>query len=93
MAALYERLFDPASANARIADLWWAVALKGVSAFVLGTLAVLWPAITLLTLALSQAEAEKVLLAQKVGELAFGLLTDDSVVAPSQGASLPNLFR
>jgi pilus assembly protein CpaB len=48
---------------------------------------------TLLTLAVSQQEAEKVLLAQKLGELAFGLLNNDSVVAPSQGATNQNLFR
>ena len=48
---------------------------------------------TLLTLAVSQTEAEKVLLAQKLGELAFGLLNNDSVVAPSQGSSTDNLFR
>jgi len=48
---------------------------------------------TLLTLAVSQPEAEKVLLAQKLGELAFGLLNNDSVVAPSQGATNLNLFR
>ena len=48
---------------------------------------------TLLTLGISQQEAEKVLLGQKVGELAFGLLNDESQVAPSQGASNQNLFR
>ena len=48
---------------------------------------------TLLTLAVSQQDAERVLLAQKLGELAFGLLNDDSVVAPSQGATDLNLFR
>jgi pilus assembly protein CpaB len=48
---------------------------------------------TLLTLAVSQAEAEKVLLAQKLGELAFGLLNTDSVVAPSQGTTGDTLFR
>ena len=48
---------------------------------------------TLLTLAVSQQEGEKVLLAQKLGELAFGLLNSDSVVAPSQGATTLNLFR
>jgi pilus assembly protein CpaB len=48
---------------------------------------------TLLTLAVSQQEAEKVLLAQKLGELAFALLNDESVVAPSQGATDTNLFR
>ena len=48
---------------------------------------------TLLTLAVSQADAEKVLFASSQGELAFGLLNDDSQVAPSQGASTKNLFR
>ncbi len=48
---------------------------------------------TLLTLGISQPEAEKILLGQKVGELAFGLLNDESQVAPSQGASNQNLFR
>jgi pilus assembly protein CpaB len=48
---------------------------------------------TLLTLAVSQAEAEKVLYAEGDGELAFGLLNDDSQVAPSQGANNTNLFR
>lgn len=52
MATFYDRLVDPDPGNARIADLWWAMALKGVSAIVLGLLAVLLPAITLLTLAL-----------------------------------------
>ena len=48
---------------------------------------------TLLTLAVSQAEAEKILYAEGGGELAFGLLNDDSQVAPSQGANSTNLFR
>jgi len=48
---------------------------------------------TLLTLGISQPEAEKILLGQKVGELAFGLLNDESQVAPSQGASNQTLFR
>jgi pilus assembly protein CpaB len=48
---------------------------------------------TLLTLGVSQPEAEKILLAQSTGELAFGLLNDDSQVAPSQGATTQNLFR
>jgi pilus assembly protein CpaB len=48
---------------------------------------------TLLTLGVSQPEAEKVLLAQSLGELAFGLLNADSQVAPSQGATDQSLFR
>jgi pilus assembly protein CpaB len=48
---------------------------------------------TLLTLAVAQPEAEKVLFAASNGELAFGLLNDDSQVAPSQGISNNNLFR
>lgn len=48
---------------------------------------------TLLTLAVSQPEAEKVLFAGGSGELAFGLLNDDSQVAPSQGVNTKNLFR
>ena len=42
---------------------------------------------TLLTLAVSQPEAEKVLFASTNGELSFGLLNDDSQVAPSQGVT------
>jgi pilus assembly protein CpaB len=48
---------------------------------------------TLLTLAVSQPDAEKVLFAGSNGELAFGLLNNDSQVAPSQGVNLDNLFR
>lgn len=51
MSKLYRRFFDPDASNARIAGLWWAMALRGVGAIVLGTLAVLWPGITLLILA------------------------------------------
>ncbi|MET0136829.1 MAG: DUF308 domain-containing protein [Sphingobium sp.] len=36
----------------RIARLWWAMALRGVGAIVLGMLALLWPAITLVILVL-----------------------------------------
>ena len=51
MATTVYRMLDPDRSNARIADLWWAMALRGVGAIVLGTLAVLWPDITLLVLA------------------------------------------
>jgi uncharacterized membrane protein HdeD (DUF308 family) len=45
--------FDPFDGlHARIARHWWAMALKGAAAVVLGLLAVSWPAITLLTLVL-----------------------------------------
>lgn len=50
MATLHERLSAPAAGTARIANLWWAVALRGVGAIILGTLAVLWPGITLIVL-------------------------------------------
>ena len=52
MVTLYERLLDPDAGTVRIANLWWAVALRGVCAIVLGTLAILWPAITLIVLVL-----------------------------------------
>ena len=48
---------------------------------------------TLLTLAVSQQEAERVLYAAQNGDLAFGLLNNDSQVTPSKGVSLDNLFR
>lgn len=48
---------------------------------------------TLLTLALSQDEAEKVLFASGNGELALGLLNADSKVTPNQGVSGQNLFQ
>ncbi|KQT94433.1 hypothetical protein ASG49_06025 [Marmoricola sp. Leaf446] len=47
---------------------------------------------TLLTLAVSQREAERVMYASQNGSLALGLLDDDSEVAPSQGVDLENLF-
>lgn len=48
---------------------------------------------TLLTLALKQEDAEKVLFGQTNGELAFGLLTDDSQVNPGPGVSVGALFQ
>jgi pilus assembly protein CpaB len=39
----------------------------------------------MMTLALSQTEAEKVILSQKIGELYMALLSDNSVTAPSIG--------
>jgi pilus assembly protein CpaB len=47
---------------------------------------------TLLTLAVTQSEAERVLYASSNGELAFALLNKDSKVAPSKGVNEGNLF-
>ncbi|MDP9823559.1 Flp pilus assembly protein CpaB [Nocardioides massiliensis] len=47
---------------------------------------------TLLTLALTQKQAEKVLFGSTSGELAFGLLTEDSEVTPGPGVDVRNLF-
>ncbi len=47
---------------------------------------------TLITLAVDQEEAEKVLLATKVGEISFGLLNEKSKVTPSAGVTEQNLF-
>jgi pilus assembly protein CpaB len=47
---------------------------------------------TLITLAVDQEEAEKVLLATKIGEISFGLLNEKSKVAPSEGVTQQNLF-
>lgn len=47
---------------------------------------------TLLTLAVSQADAERVLYAAGNGELAFGLMNGDSQIAPSKGVNKNNLF-
>jgi pilus assembly protein CpaB len=48
---------------------------------------------TLLTLAVSQAEAERILFASTSGELAFGLMTPDSQIAASKGVTSTNLFQ
>ena len=48
---------------------------------------------TLLTIAVDQAEAEKVQLAQLTGELGFALLTDASEVGASPGTTPDKLFR
>ena len=49
---------------------------------------------TLLTLSVNQLQAEKILYAQSTGELAFGLLTDESAVAPDAGPmTFENLFK
>ena len=48
---------------------------------------------TLLTLSLSQAEAQKVIYASNNGTLAFGLLNSDSQVAPSKGVTFSNLWN
>ena len=47
---------------------------------------------TLLTLAVTQSEAERVLFAASSGELAFALLNKDSETAPSRGVTEANLF-
>lgn len=47
---------------------------------------------TLLTLAVDQEEAEKVIFAAKNGEVAFALLTDDSVVEPAGPVTANNVF-
>jgi pilus assembly protein CpaB len=48
---------------------------------------------TLFTLGVTQAEAEKILFASGNGELAFGLLNQDSKVAADPGANADNLFK
>jgi pilus assembly protein CpaB len=47
---------------------------------------------TLLTLAVDQDEAEKIIYAAKNGEVAFGLLTDDSDVKAGAGVTAANIF-
>ncbi len=48
---------------------------------------------TLMTLALSQGDAEKVLLSQTTGELAFAVLTQNSRVNPGPGLTAADLFQ
>lgn len=48
---------------------------------------------TLLTLAVTQTEAERVLFASGNGELAFGLTNPDSQIAASRGVTDANLFQ
>jgi pilus assembly protein CpaB len=48
---------------------------------------------TLLTFAVTQSEAERVLFAAGNGELSVGLMNTDSQVAPSRGVTLNNLFQ
>jgi pilus assembly protein CpaB len=47
---------------------------------------------TILTLALTQAEAEQLILGQDLGDLYLGLLSEESEVGPSDGADVTNLF-
>ncbi len=48
---------------------------------------------TILTLALNQHDAEKVIYASNNGTLAFGLLNDKSKVSPDLGVTSKNLFK
>ncbi|MCW2793275.1 MAG: hypothetical protein JWO76_2373 [Nocardioides sp.] len=48
---------------------------------------------TLLTIAVDQADAQKVLFASSTGEVAFALLTDTSSVRPGPGVTALNLFK
>jgi pilus assembly protein CpaB len=48
---------------------------------------------TLMTLALDQPDAERVLFAQGVGELVFAVINDDSDVTPGAGTGNDDLFR
>lgn len=47
---------------------------------------------TLLTLALDQRDAEKVIFAAKNGEMAFALLTEDSAIKPAGPVTADNVF-
>ena len=48
---------------------------------------------TLMTLAVSQRDAEKIMLADAQGDLNFALLNDKSKVTPGPGATSANLFK
>jgi pilus assembly protein CpaB len=48
---------------------------------------------TLLTISVNQQQAEKILYAQANGELAFGLLTEKSAVAPAPAMTFDTLFE
>ena len=48
---------------------------------------------TILTLAVTQAQAERIIFAAGHGEVSFGLLTDQSVVKPDKGVTADDLFR
>lgn len=48
---------------------------------------------TLLTLALDQKQAEKILYAATIGELAFALLTEKSTVTPGPATTFDTLFK
>jgi len=48
---------------------------------------------TLFTLALTQKQAEKILFAQGLGELAFALLNENSNLKPGEGAMAADLFE
>jgi pilus assembly protein CpaB len=48
---------------------------------------------TLLTLAVTQSEAERILYASGNGSLSFGLMNTDSQVATSKGVTFANLFQ
>jgi pilus assembly protein CpaB len=48
---------------------------------------------TILTISVDQSEMEKVLLAQTVGELTFGLLNEDSTVVANEGTTTDDLFK
>jgi pilus assembly protein CpaB len=48
---------------------------------------------TLFTLAVTQRQAEKILFAQGLGELAFALLNENSDLKPGQGVRAEDLFE